>query len=130
MGENNTTNRIIKKVSADRRLDFANFENKWMKKGFLYAATSIGSIFLVIAIGSVALYKLGLFEEVLAEKVDKEVHTQEHLTDELRVQHIEEAVLTLVEHGKVVDKRIEDVNYSLQTRQDKQFKVLLEAIEK
>lgn len=87
-------------------------------------------IIILVALASVALYKIDIFEDVLAQKLGKDIHVEQHKTDGLRVHHVEKAIVDLVQHHKELAARMETVNYHLQTRQDSQFKTLLEAIER
>ena len=120
--------RAVKKSAEEREFDFMAFENKWLKKIGSSMMVSAGAIVIVlVAIGG-ALYQLNGIDDALAGKVNTTVHSKEHETDSLRVFHVEQAIVDLVDHAEKSDKRIEDVNYYLQQQQDVKFTQLLEAI--
>jgi len=120
--------RAVKRAGDEREFDFMAFENKWLKKLGNHLIATVGTFVTVIAVGAIALYQLNGLDEALAEKVDIKVHKSEHETTDLKVSHVEQAVVDLANHSAESDKRIEQVNYHLQQQQEVKFNLLLEAI--
>ena len=93
MTENNTTNKFLKKTREERRFSFIEFENKWMKKIFWVLFLSFSAFVAAISSGAVSINKINTIEKAMAGKVDVAEHNQKHENVDLRMAHVEQAVI-------------------------------------